>query len=122
MTEYIEERSRDEGHENVVVILAEPDDPMLPPAGVDLVFTSNTYHHIGERPAYFGRLQAALRPGGRVAIVEYHAEDGWLHRIFGDHATSGDTIRDEMTQAGYRLSEEFDFLERQSFLVFTPDR
>ncbi len=117
MTEYLRERARDEGAENVEVILAEYHDPLLPEAGVDLVFVCNTYHHIEERWDYFANVQKYLRPGGRVAIVEY-VPQGWFQRIF-PHSTSAEEIRREMEQAGYDLEQEHGFLSRQSFLVFT---
>ena len=121
MVEYLEDRSREEGRDNVEVILAEPGDPKLPGDGVDLVFVSNTYHHIGERPTYFRRVKDSLRPGGRVAILEYREDGGWFHWLIGSHATSQDVIRGEMRQAGYRVDGDFDFLERQSLLLFAPD-
>lgn len=117
MTEYLEERARDEGAENVEVILAQYHDPLLQEGGVDLVFTCNTYHHIQNRSDYFANVQKYLRTGGRVAIVEYVPE-GWFQRIF-PHSTSAEEIRREMEQAGYDLEQEHGFLSRQSFLVFT---
>jgi ubiquinone/menaquinone biosynthesis C-methylase UbiE len=116
MIGYLEERAGNEGYANVQAILAAAHDPGLPDGGIDLVFLSNTYHHISDRTEYFGRLAADLRPEGRVAIVEFEHQ-GWLQRLFG-HATESDLIRTEMEEAGYVVAEQFDFLERQSFLVF----
>ena len=76
-------------------------------------------HHIQERAAYFERTQRYLKPGGRVAIVEYKPR-GFFQRIF-PHSTEGADIVSEMESAGYRLERDHDFLERQSFLVFAPD-
>jgi len=116
---YIAGRARDEGFNNVDVILAKYDDPLLPAAGVDLVFTSDTYHHLENRVAYFRNARKYLRPGGRVAIIEF-AGKGWFDSWFG-HWTPSETIRTEMEAAGYRLQQEFTFLPRQFFLVFaTP--
>ena len=117
LVEYLAERAREEGYSQVAVVQAEPDDAKLPDGGVDLVFTCNTYHHIGERDAYFRRLRASLRPGGRVAIVELRP--AWYTRFF-PHATSSDLIEQEMADAGYRLVERHDWLSRQHFLVFSP--
>jgi arsenite methyltransferase len=117
MNEALVARMREEGHPNVVAILAAPDDPRLPEP-VDLVFTSNTYHHLGTRPIYFAKLRRSLRPGGRVAIVEYRGQ-GLFVRLFG-HYTPAEEIRREMEQAGYMRVADFDFLERQSFQVFAP--
>ena len=116
LVEYLAERAREEGYSQVEVVQAEPDDAKLPDGGVDLVFTCNTYHHIGERDAYFRRLRDSLRPGGRVAIVELRP--AWYTRFF-PHATSSDLIEQEMADAGYRLVERHDWLSRQHFLVFS---
>jgi SAM-dependent methyltransferase len=120
MLGYLRERVAEDGYGNVEVVEASGDDPHLPAGGVDLLFTCNTYHHLQDREAYFARLQPALRPDGRVAIVEYDGSGffGWL---FG-HATSPETIRTEMEAAGYRLAEQHDFLSDQSFLIFVPGR
>jgi predicted methyltransferase len=56
---------------NVVPILAEPDDAKLPEL-VDLVFTCDTYHHMEDRVLYFRSLARYLKPGGRVAILDFH--------------------------------------------------
>jgi arsenite methyltransferase len=116
LNQYVASRARDEGLGNVSEILARPDDPLLPPDGVDLIFTSNTYHHIDDRVAYFARARRYLRPGGRVAIIEL-AGKGWFDSWFG-HWTSSETIRREMEAAGYRLQSEPNHLDRQFFLIF----
>jgi predicted methyltransferase len=119
MVGYLRTRAADEGRANVEVVLASPDDARLPSDGVDLVFTCNTYHHLSDRTAYFARLRSRLRPGGRVAVVEYSGEGGWLARWFG-HATEPTLIRRELEAAGYRLARQY-ALPRQSFQVFVVD-
>ena len=114
---YVAERAKEEGLANVEVVLAEYADPKLPLAGIDLLFTCNTYHHIEDRARYFANAKKYLRPHGRVAIVEYK-EGGWF---LASHATPGESIRSEMETAGYRLAQDFDFLPRQHFLVFSVD-
>ena len=103
---------------NIEAILAKPDNPLLPKAAVDLIFTSNTYHHIDNRVTYFSNLRQFLRPGGRVAILEYDRR-GWLQGLLR-HYTPSEFIQREMEQAGYSLQRSFDFLDRQSFLIFVP--
>ena len=112
----LRERVKQEGLQNVEVLQATPDDPRLPPGAIDLVFTSNTYHLMKDRPAYFGRLKKHLKPAGRVAIVDFDRR-GWT-RFFG-HYTELETIKAEMRAAGYRLTAEHTFLSKQSFLVFS---
>lgn len=115
MNEALKARAKKEQAENVVVVLARPDDPQLPEP-VDLIFTSNTYHHIDNRIAYFTALRKHLRPSGRLAVIEYD-RTSWLERLSG-HYTPKELIKRELEQAGYELQNDFDFLDRQSFLVF----
>lgn len=51
------------------------DRPSLEAGEVDLVVTVNTYHHIEDRPAYFRRVREALRPGGRLVVVDFKEGD-----------------------------------------------
>jgi predicted methyltransferase len=116
---YIEEEAGRRGGmpRNVGLVLATPTDSRLPPGGVDLIFTCNTYHHLPDRQRYFASLQRALRPDGRVAIIDYKNE-GWLARLFG-HATDKETVQQDLERAGYRLRQTFEFLPRQHFEIFS---
>ena len=116
MTAHLEDRARDEGRAEVSVILAEPDDPLLPDGLIDLVFTSNTYHHIPAevRVAYFRSLRSALAPGGRVAILDLNEGPLFVRSHFTERAT----IVAEMSAAGYAELASFDFIEKQSFTIF----
>ena len=118
LNDYIAGRARDEGFDTVSVILAKYDDPLLPADGVDMIFTSDTYHHLEHRADYFRNARKYLRLGGRVAIIEY-AGRGWFDGWFG-HWTPNATIREELETADYQLKQEFTFLPRQFFLVFAP--
>ena len=120
MNNLVAERAKKEGAVNVEVILAKPDDPGLPLNGVDLIFSSNTYHHIDNRVRYLANLRKYLRTNGRIAIIEFDRR-GWLQGLW-KHYTPSEFIKREMEQAGYSLQEEFNFLDRQSFLIFAPNR
>jgi ubiquinone/menaquinone biosynthesis C-methylase UbiE len=118
MTELVAKRARQRGARNVRVILAQANDPMLPQRSLDLIFTANTYHHMNDRVRYFSALRKTLRPSGRVAVIEFDHRSWWAGLM--RHYTPRESIRREMEQAGYRLAQEFDFLDRQSFLLFEP--
>lgn len=118
MNDLVAERAKKDGLGNVEVILAKSDDPLLPSAGVDLIFTSNTYHHLDNRVRYLTNLGRYLRPNGRIAIIEFDRR-GWLNGLW-QHYTPSEFIKREMEQAGYSLQREFNFLDRQSFLIFAP--
>ena len=118
MLAYLEERVAEEGHENVEVVRGAFEDPLLPDGQIDLVFLSNTYHHIQDRPTYFHGVRRDLSPGGRVAILELD-DRSWLPRTIG-HFSEPDAVAREMEEAGYRRVADHAFLDRQSFQVFAP--
>jgi cyclopropane fatty-acyl-phospholipid synthase-like methyltransferase len=114
MNEYVTGQAAEQGLANVTAVLAAEGDPRIPEP-VDLVFSSNAYHHMSERVAYFRYLREAyLAAGGRVAIVEFRPE-------VTSHATARETIEEEMAAAGYRLAKAHDYLERQHFLIFAAE-
>jgi predicted methyltransferase len=114
MNAHVAREAHKQGLANVRTVLAAPHDAKLPEP-VDLFFSSNTYHHLTERTAYFrGVRERQLAPGGRVAIVEFRPGAG-------SHSTPRKTIEQEMGAAGFRLLKSFDYLERQNFLVFVPE-
>lgn len=119
MLSHLEARVAEEGIDNVEVVRGDFDDPKLPDGRIDLLFTSNTYHHLQDRTAYFERVLGDLAPNGRVAILELN-DRSWFPRTFG-HSTPRQTIVEEMTAAGYRLVGDHDLVERQHFLVFAPE-
>ncbi len=121
MNAYVAGLAGERGAENVEIILAAPDDPRLPEGSIDLIFTSNTYHHIEDRPAYFRRARRFLSPTGRIAIIDYRDDAGWFQRLLG-HATAPEAIEREMKEAGYEVVARPGFLEEQTFLVFAPRR
>ncbi len=103
------------GTPNVRPVRAEPHDPKLPEP-VDLVFSCDTYHLMKDRIAYFRSLASALRPGGRVAILESHPR-GLFSGLFG-HRVEKEEVRREMEDAGYLLIADHDLIDHQHFQIF----
>ena len=102
-------------------ILARPDNPKLPFESVDLLFVCNTLHHLENRSKYFSDLRSSLKPGARIAIIDFYPDErsgdlGFPKR----HLASRDTVIKEMSDAGYRLEREHTFLSKQYFLEFVP--
>jgi SAM-dependent methyltransferase len=115
MIQHLAVRARRENLQNVTPLLAEPSDPMLP-APVDLALLVDTYHHIGDRVAYFRRLKGHLKPAGTVAIIDFTADSPIGPPAAGRVAP--DEVKKEMSRAGYALASEHKFLPNQYFLVF----
>src|SRR5262245_32752178 len=102
-------------------ILARTDNPKIPTESVDLIFICNTYHHLDDRPTYFRNIRSALKPIGRIAIVDfYHDERSGDLGFSKRHLVPRDKVLEEMTEAGYKLTKEHTFLPKQYFLEFTP--
>jgi arsenite methyltransferase len=104
------------GITNVVPVRAEPGDAKLPEP-LDLVFSCDAYHHMEDRVAYFQSLARHLKPGGKVAILDFHAE-GFFSGLLG-HGTTKEEVRREMESAGYRLAADYDLIDRQNFQIFS---
>lgn len=102
---------------NVVVIQADPDDPKLPPASVDTVFICNVLHHIENRPAYYQKLKQALKPGGRIVIIDFYRKPLPVGPPPSMKLAKEEVIS-ELTAAGFQLIQSLDFLPYQYFLIF----
>lgn len=115
MVEYLQQRAHKEHAMNVTAVLAGASSPNLPEP-VDVILVVDTYHHLPNRPAYFRDLRKSLKPGGRIAIVDFRKdapEGPPVHFRF-----TPQQIQDQMKQAGYELQSAHDFLPRQHFLIF----
>ena len=115
MVKYLAERAKKEGLKNLSAVQGTPSDAKLP-AKVDLVLLVDVYHHIDAREAYFGKLAAALKPGGRVAIIDFNASSKVGPPV--RERMTAEQVQAEMGKAAYRLAAHHDFLPNQYFLVF----
>ncbi len=113
---YVDGRAKKEKLNNVKTILGKADDPLLPAGAVDAVLLLKTYHEVAEPVALLRNLQAALRPGARVGIIDRNGNGE-------NHGVGRDVVLREATQAGYRLLEQYDFVKGDKmdyFLVLAP--
>lgn len=117
---YIEHNRESWGTPNIEPHLAFYDDPALPEHGVDLVFVSNTYPYLRSRVSYFKRVRAALKPGGRLAVINFKPDANVPDNTAPapQFRTSRETVITELAQAGFVLEREETFLPYQYFLIF----
>ncbi len=115
----LNEHLGNEGLRNVVPVLAPPEDPRLPPRLFDVILVVNTYHHFPQRVRYLERLRSALRPAGRLVVIDYHKRDLPVGPP-PDHKIDREVVIQEARQAGLTLTDAPDFLPYQYFLVFRP--
>ncbi|MBI2292751.1 MAG: class I SAM-dependent methyltransferase [Betaproteobacteria bacterium] len=117
MVKYLAERAKREGLKNITAVTGAPGDPRLPEK-VDLIIMVDVYHHVGDRDRYFRRLRDSLKPGGRIAIIDFRMDspDGPPKSA----RIAPERVKTEMKGAGYALIQEHAFLPNQYFLVFQP--
>jgi predicted methyltransferase len=117
MVKHLASRAREAGLKNVTAVVGTPDDPRIP-ARADVVLFVDVYHHIEKRERYFANLATALKPGGRVAIVDFRmdAPQGPPRSA----RIEPDRVKAELRTAGYELAREHAFLPYQYFLEFVP--
>jgi ubiquinone/menaquinone biosynthesis C-methylase UbiE len=102
---------------NVTPILATPRNPNLPPGSIDIALIVDAYHEFSFPKEMMEHIVTALKPDGRVVLVEYRGEDPGiaikpLHKMTEQQAVY------EMNAAGLRLAENKKVLPQQHFMVF----
>ncbi|HSM81576.1 MAG TPA: class I SAM-dependent methyltransferase [Nodosilinea sp.] len=105
------------GIENVEPILGQPDDPNLPPASLDLALLVDAYHEFSHPREVMAGVVAALKPGGRVVLAEYKAENPMV-MIKRLHKMSTAQVRREMAIVGLDWLKTDDSLPEQHLLFF----
>jgi arsenite methyltransferase len=121
--DFISSAASQKGIKNITAILSDGRDIEIPDNSLDFVFMRNVTHHIHERTGYFRRLKRYLKPGSRIAVIDYKEERKRkkLFRRLSSHYVSRDTLVQELAGAGYRIEEEFGFLPEQNFIIFSPE-
>ncbi|MDP6539216.1 MAG: methyltransferase domain-containing protein [Planctomycetota bacterium] len=119
-TEYFPEllrRAAAAGLENVECVVATAADPCLPPASCDLILLADVYHELSHPPQVLAALRRALRPGGRLALLEFRAEDPEVP-IKRLHKMSRAQMLAELEANGFEVAGEYGGLPWQHLLFF----
>jgi ubiquinone/menaquinone biosynthesis C-methylase UbiE len=116
LLDHINEAATETGISNVQTVLGQVDDPALPEM-VDLAFINDTLHHIEHRAEYLKALAGYIKPGGRVAIIDFkpgqgdHASDPAL-QVSQEQATAW------MAAAGLTPLEDIKLFDDRWFVIF----
>ncbi len=110
-------RAKEAGVENVVPILGDVDDPKLEPGSCDLILLVDTYHELSEPEVMLERVRQALKPDGRIALVEFRAEDPEVP-IKPQHKMTREQMLFELGVNGFDLVREFKGLPWQHLMFF----
>lgn len=104
--------------DNIVPVLGTATDPKLPAASLDLALMVDVYHELSEPQVFIRRLREALKPDGRLVLLEFRKEDPRIP-IYEVHKMSVADVRAEFEAEGYRLSAVLNDLPWQHILVLT---
>ena len=103
---------------NVTLVQGTVDDPKLGPASVDVALMVDVYHELSQPQVMLRRLREALKPGGRLVLLEYRKEDPTIPIRF-EHKMSVAEARMEVEAEGFTLAKVDEALPRQHILIFT---
>lgn len=109
-------RARSSGVGNIEPVLGEFTDPKLP-APVDLAFMHDVLHHVADRQAYVRSLVRYLKPGARVAIVDYLPGRS-PHQNQPQLVVSETGARELFAAVGLRVVDDIELFDDKWFLVF----
>ena len=117
----VAKRAASENLANVATLVSTHTDTRLPPRSVDIVFTSDVYHHFEQVGPVLASIRQALKPGGRFIVLDFERIPGVTPQSRLDHVRAGkETVIEEVTSSGFRLREEVKTLGLKDnyFLVF----
>ncbi len=117
MLEAMAQRGKALGVDNVDLVLGTERSPELPPNSITLALFVDAYHEFAYPREMMTGIVKALRPGGRVALVEFKAEDPSV-AIKAVHKMSIAQCRKEMAAVGLTFREARPGLPQQHLLIF----
>ena len=117
MLDQLRKNMRERKIENVRPVLGKIDDPKLPEASVDLVLLVDVYHEFSEPEKMLDRMREALKPNGRLVLLEYRGEDPNVP-IRPEHKMTVKQVRAEVEPEGFRFEQSIEILPQQHIIIF----
>jgi ubiquinone/menaquinone biosynthesis C-methylase UbiE len=117
MLRMLRTNARTAGVSNIKPIRCTQADTGLPAAAIDLVLMVDVYHECSDPEATLQGLRTALKPRGRLVLVEFRAEDPQVP-IKPEHKMTLDQVRREIEPQGFTFKESLEFLPWQHVIIF----
>lgn len=117
MLRKLEAKTRRAGLHNVEAVLATETETNLPRSSFDLALLVDVYHELAKPFDTLAQIRCALKEGGRLALLEYRAEDETL-AIRPEHKMRVEDVQAEIEPVGFRLGERIEFLPQHHIFVF----
>lgn len=117
LVDHIARKAEEARAANVRPVLGAFTDPQLPARDVDLAFIFDVLHHIEDRATYLRSLASYLRPGGCIAVIDFHPELG-PHKNDPKLQVTRDQTREWMAAAGLRPLAEHPLYDDKWYVVY----
>lgn len=105
--QHIAGRATAEGVQNLTTVLGTDVSIRLPPESVDLVFICDTYHHFESPDQSLASIYRALKPGGRLVLIDFDRIPGVSREFLLGHVRAGkDVFKSEVIAAGFKFKDE----------------
>ena len=118
MLEAIANLQKKQQIDNIETVLGAEDSPKLPPASIDLAFMVDAYHEFAYPREMMEGVVSALKPGGRVVLLEYRKENPMI-MIKPLHKMTQKQVKKELKAVGLKWRSTKQFLPEQHFLEFS---
>lgn len=109
----LRQHAKDRHLTNIITILGEYDDPKLPEKELDIVFIMDAYHEMDDYMSILSHVRAALKPGGKIVILEKlkeHARGKNREQQAISHTLAPHFVKKELREAGFEVSGVYDNL------------
>ena len=117
LVDHIARKAEEARAANVRPVLGAFTDPRLPTRDLDVAFIFDVLHHIEDRATYLRSLAGYLRPGGRIAVIDFHPELG-PHKNDPKLQVTRDQAREWMAAAGLRPLAEHQLYDDKWYVVY----
>lgn len=120
MLSLLSERTKADRLHNVKPVLGTVVDPLLPAESCDVILCVDVYHEFSHPEHMLAAMRKALKPRGRLVLVEFRMEDPQVP-IKLEHKMSKEQILKELPPNGFKLVQQFDGLPWQHVMWFEKD-
>lgn len=114
--EHMRERARAEGIRNLTAVQCTDRSVELPPHSIDIAFICDAYHHFEYPADTMASIWRALRPGGKLVVIDFHRIPGVTRPWVVDHVRAGEEVfASEIEAAGFQPEGRLDILKENYF-------
>lgn len=117
--EYIDKRAREEGLTQVETVLSNERSIELPANSVDVIFTSDAYHHFVHYQDMLASMRTALKPGGELILLDFDIGATELDSTMVEHVgKTKEEFRRQVEESGFKLAEDLTLEEMKTNFMY----